>query len=880
MCAVAALPAAAEGAARGPVTRAFAVQPKLDLAWMESRRTYRAKMLALADRTARGPGAPPIQEGADDVASHLLGPSDRARPAATARDLVAFPEDIGLFAALTGERARPARGAGSLEGAIAALLATYAPQLSFYAERHPELAGRAPQTRLLALALTDTFARVAVETFAELADRHDVYLHAGVNMAQAWRVVCRDRGAFNAARPPRLPGGVLCEEEDGERVRRLGDPGEPGRDYAYEATTAKASNLALVFDPDGRLISRQVKTYIPPVELPGQLDLVPGEVSDGLGAVETPVGTLGFVTSKDAWMPDVQAKLDQRHVNVLVQPEFFVGELLRREGMWAPDTLKASGYNDVLRLPSVEALVLPELVGNVFSFSADAQAHIAVKPRRGNVGTGLAGQPAAAGLIGVTPYVVPDPVRPDEPFDERRRRLAAAGEALAPGSGVRCADPARPAPCENGHVETVLFRDVALGARPYRRFRGRRARTRFSRSRPVAPSRLPQRGAAVAMRGRRAVLAYEERRQGRDQVLLVRSRDGGRTWSRPVRPTGRPPGSTDEWWPAVALGDRGRVTVAWVDRSSGRERVYHSRSVNGGRRFRPPRPLDDAAAPAVAQWRPALAQGRGDVVHAAFIDERDRFAGEDLPQAGLFYTRIEAGGAEPARRLDATGRAAPLAQSLDHAWAPGVAARGERVLVTWLDFQNYDWDAFARLSEDRGASFGPQGAVNDTREDDPATAVNEQDEALNDSPRAALGVGAPLVAWTDWRKRASSATRPHQAYDTFLRRLDEPDNRQVDPYGDAQVSTFAPAVCADGRNDALVAFQDSSGGQSDIRTVSVADGRRPGPARRVDDTGARGGNAWRPALGCFGRRVLVAWEDERDGPGQIYAATAARDRLR
>ena len=84
-----------------------------------------------------------------------------------------------------------------------------------------------------------------------------------------------------------------------------------------------------------------MKTYLTPPELgpaEGQLglDLVPGAVSDGLGAVRTPVGTLGFATSKDAWMPDVAQKLDQRHVDLLVQPEWFVGNGVRPEGMWTP----------------------------------------------------------------------------------------------------------------------------------------------------------------------------------------------------------------------------------------------------------------------------------------------------------------------------------------------------------------------------------------------------------------------------------------------------------------------------------------------------------------------------------------------------------------
>jgi hypothetical protein len=745
------------------------------------------------------------------------------------------------------------------------------------------------------VALTDTLVRVAVETYAEMADRYDVYLETGVNLAQDWRVVCVSKASFDSASP--VPGGVRCDEENPAKVMQLRDPDEP-RDYAYESTTDRPSNMALVFDPDGRLISKQVKTYVTPSEVLGGLDLVPGEITDAITPLRTPVGTLGFVTSKDAWMPDLVQKLDQGHVDLLIQPEWFINDVLCDKncppaagagppapdtpGMFSPDTLLSSGYSAMLRHPSFDSLVVPSMTGNIFPFSSDAQQHIAVKPRRSSARGGhLVGQPAAPGLVEVAPWAVPDPVRPDEPVAERRARLIAVGDNLNEGSGVRCPDPAKPGDCENGHVEGVIWRDLEVDRRPrYRRFRARPARTRFSRSRPVRRSRRAQRNAAVALRGRRGVVAYEERRRGRDQILLQRTRDSGRSWSRPVRPTGRPRGSTDEWWPAVALGSGGRVTVAWVDRSSGRERAYFSRSTNGGRRFGPPRPLDAAPPPEVAQWKPALAQGRGDLVHAAFVDERPpRSAVDDLPEAHLYYARIRGGAPEPARRLD-TAAPAPLAERLDNSWAPSVAVSGDRVLVAWLDFAEYDWDVYSRVSGTGGESFGEEVEVSDAEDDDPSTSgVNEQDEALTDTPRATFAGGAPLIAWTDWRKRVTGTVKPHQLYDTFVARPGG-RNLQVDPHGERQVSTFSPAICGLPGGDALVAFQDASRGQNDVRIVRMRSGERRGRTRRVDDAGRRGGNAWRPQLACSGGRVLAAWEDERDGPPQVYAAVARAARIR
>lgn len=826
--------------------RVFAMQPKLDLAWMDSRDTYHAKMFALTDASLRGPGAPAVQSGADDVASHRSG-----------ADLVVWPEDIGLFGALTGERGSSARAAGSFEAAIVSLVGAYAPQNAYYAERFPEAATRSLPVRLTEISLTDTYGRTAVETFSELADRYDTYLEAGVNMVQSWQVVCNDLEAFNRADPPRLPGGVLCQEQSPQKVAQLRNPSDSSRDYAYEATTDKLSNMALLFDPDGRLVSKQAKTYLTPTEMPGQLDLVPGEVTGGLSAVKTPVGTLGFVTSKDAWMPDVQAKLDEAHVDLLVQPEFFVNDVVKAGVMWAPDTLKGSGYNDVLRLPSVKAMVLPELTGNIFNFSADAQSHFAVKPRRGGgLPKGhLVGQPDVPGLE-ASPWVVPDPARPGEPFAERRARLAKAGQALVAGSGEACSDPAVAAPCESGHVEGVYRRDVQVDVKPrFKRFRGALKRTHLSRARPLTRSRAPQRNVALASSGRRVAAAWEERRGGHDRVFVARSRDRGRHWSRAVAAKGK----GDQQWPAVALDGRGRVTVAWTDWSSATPRVVYSRDGSA------PKPVDKSAPAGVAQWRPALAQGRGNVVHAAWIDERERSADDDLPQAHLYYARL----GKPGTKLD-EGTPADLAARFDNAWAPRIVSRGRRVLVTWLDFKEYEWGVFSRLSGNGGKSFASQVKV--TRDSD-------SQEQLADSPDPALGTnGKPVIAWTDWRKRDSSATRPHSEYDTFIASPGG-KNRQVDPYGGRQVSTFSPSICPIGRAGALVAFQDSSAGRSVVRAVGMRGGTRRGRARLVSDAGTRGGNAWRPRIACSGSRALVVWEDERDGPPRLYYSTGLARRL-
>ena len=715
------------------------------------------------------------------------------------RDLVVMPEDLGLMAAFTGSRGVPARSVnaqtGGLTAAIGTLAATYAEPNAYYAARYPELASRGTPTRLLALGLTDTFGRVSVETYAFLADAYDVWLTAGVNMARDWRIVCRDRATFV---PP--PGATGCDEEDPARVAALGDPDEPDRDYAYEATVPEPVNMALLFNPQGQLVSKQVKAYLTPVELPGQLDLVPGDPA-GLEAVKTPVGRLGFVTSKDAWMPDVTGRLDQAGTEILIQQEFFVGDTLRTTGPWAPDTLLASGYSDLLRHPSLKAMVLPELTGDVYDFSADAQSHIAVRPSPGGPSGRLAGQRRSPGLTRVQPYLAPDPVR--LPLRARRQQLGAAGEA-AVGAGTQ--------------QEGVLFKDIEVGSRSARRSAPRR------RDQPIAPSAREQTNVDIAAQKKLVYAAWEEG----GEIWTAMSRNSGKRFRRPVmRGTGQSP--------SVSVGRGGSRWLAY-ERADGRVVVAES---NG-------RPQPVSRKSDSRQAVPDVEALDSDGAYVTYIDD----------QTGLFGTYGAIVGDVP-KRLD-QGTPVPLAEQLDNSWAPSVHAHHKQVTVAWADFRNYQWDIYARVSEDRADSFQPQIRVNDTP---------EGLEALNDSPQTTVLRGDPYVVWTDYRKR--STPQQNSLYDIFGARPAQ-RNQRLDGDGGRQVNAFSPSVSELPRGQFALAWQSHRGPTADIALRVVATGRR----LRVDDAGKRNVNSWRPSMATMrGREVIVAWEDDRDGPRNIFFRT-------
>src|SRR5436853_256671 len=63
----------------------------------------------------------------------------------------------------------------------------------------------------------------------------------------------------------------------------------------------------------------------------------------GLEALDTPVGRLAIVISKDAWMIDVNARFLAKGANVVLQPEAF-SEWAYAAAPWQPDIFKEGGF--------------------------------------------------------------------------------------------------------------------------------------------------------------------------------------------------------------------------------------------------------------------------------------------------------------------------------------------------------------------------------------------------------------------------------------------------------------------------------------------------------------------------------------------------------
>lgn len=840
--------------------------------------TFRDKMAALMD-AAHPQRASRVQAGVDDVASHIR-PADASAPE---RALVVFPESVGLIAAFIGSRGATARLQTSAPLAIASLFAPYAAQVAHYQAKYP---GQPSTVRYLVLALTDTLHRAFTETFRDLAVEHGVWLVACADLAPARRVEAADDPAL---------------------VALLRDPDEPGRTYAYEATSALPVNSTYVFAPDGSILvpdgqggtrrspaetdgvirGSTDKAYLTPIEQPppGEplgLALGAGPVRD-MEVLDTPVGRLAIVISKDAWMPDVNARFAAKGANVILQPEAFSAWAYDTTE-WAPDVFKSGGFANLQRTPAWVANVNASMTGNLLDITFDGQTAILgrrTKAAPGPLGPENAwiGQNPDTGFRVVAPWIVPDPgiADPGLGLAARRAQLAAQGAKLLPGSGVPCPAPLAPGACENGYREAVVWHDVDLpdGAATSVVDGTRETPPGFGASVRVSDTAAAAHAPRVATRGNRVFVVWHDDSAGLPNVFLAVSRNGGQRFGAPVRVSGNVPGAVSEMFPAIAVRGK-RVAVVWQEFADGRNddrgRIQlRWLDARGRGKGAPVRVDDDETA---GKWLPAIAfAGKTPVV--AWIDERDP-GPEGEAFEHVYAARAAANGRSflPSVRVD-QGDPVPLSTHQDNKWAPAIAAAGKQVWVAWTDFRSNNWDVYLARSDDAGATFGANVRVDDF----PAY------ERIHDAPSlVADATGRVVAAWTDVRAREADpnvfSAVSTDAGATFAPNVQVDDSRAgFDPDADTPTNQWLPSLAL-AKGTVFAAWQDDRLGNADVFfTTSTDGGATWNASERVDDTGAGPSHQSRPSLALAGRgkqqRCLVAWEDDRDGVAAVYLARRA-----
>lgn len=141
--------------------------------------------------------------------------------------------------------------------------------------------------------------------------------------------------------------------------------------------------------------------------------------------------------------------------------------------------------------------------------------------------------------------------------------------------------------------------------------------------------------------GDRLLLVWHDRRTGQDRIYAVGSSDAGVTWSSPARVDHLADSANLATAAASAvLGPDGEALVAWHDPRNGRDDVFIARSTDGGRTWgAEDRRMDmDEVGTAMSRY-PRLARAGDGRLALAWEDDRDGFE--------AVYVRVRSAGPTP-----------------------------------------------------------------------------------------------------------------------------------------------------------------------------------------------------------------------------------------
>jgi hypothetical protein len=761
----------------------------------------------------------------------------------TAPTLVAFPEHTGLLAAFVGPRGAAAReqlaAGGTAVDVLGALAGGYPEALDHHATAHP---GVVSLGQLLHLAVTDTVVRVLLEAFGGLARRRGLWVTVGAALPRWARVT-------------------------GERAAAVVGPGRG--DAAYVATGPEVYNSNLVLDPGGELVAVHDKAYLVPMERDPMEGL--GLHACGLADVavaELPFGRLGTVISKDAWMPDVNERLDQLGARVLVQPEAFghwgrPDELDGVEDLWPPDKFQRGGWWMLQRHPSFRVNVTSMLVGSVGDLAFDGQPFVAVPAPGGVPGLGLLGQPPGPGWAAVGGWDHLDGAAAELADPARRPEFTRRAAAVAPGSGRSV---------EGAATESVVWADVVVPDRPA----PTPAPDRAAGARPsvevggVGTHLVPD----LVAEGGRAHLAWVMC-DGRDargtvlsQAVVVATGDGDR-WGDPVAVAPRPPRAVDQfdrqWRPRLVAGPEGPVCAHLGFPAESWD--LHAAGVGDGTAEGWTARIDDAErSSGVLRERghdaPALARD-GDRLLAVWSDLRWPWVlaqvraavSDDGGRTWSSSRRVDGGSVEPGDPDPRTGRS--RAETRGQA-APAVATVDGGVLVAWQEPATADgapalW--CARLASDGTPSAALLLAA-------------PTDGAYR--PAAACHGGHAAVVGEEADERGGSGLVVRLSRDGG-RGFDAP--LVLDPDRRTGVGQRR-AVALASREGLTVVFEDDRAGAARVLVATVSHEGRVGPLRRLDDA-PDGAEARAPTAVLLGDRLVVVWQDTRSGAERLRSTRVA-----
>jgi len=182
-------------------------------------------------------------------------------------------------------------------------------------------------------------------------------------------------------------------------------------------------------------------------------------------------------------------------------------------------------------------------------------------------------------------------------------------------------------------------------------------------------------GQRLVHSGERLLLVWQDTRTGKDRIYAVTSGDGGVTWSSSTRVDHVPADSrTSAVSAAVVLGPDAEAFVAWHDGRNGRDDIFVGRSPDGGRTWGTEDMRLDMDEPGTAASRfPRIARAEDGRLAVAWEDDRAGHEG--------IYLRVRAAGQSPAWGPEVV--VAPSALKKGARIPSVLWGRGGALYVTW-----------------------------------------------------------------------------------------------------------------------------------------------------------------------------------------------------
>jgi hypothetical protein len=170
-------------------------------------------------------------------------------------------------------------------------------------------------------------------------------------------------------------------------------------------------------------------------------------------------------------------------------------------------------------------------------------------------------------------------------------------------------------------------------------------------------------------------VVWQDTAPGLSVIMFSRSTDGGATFSNPKQVSTGTGAATEA---AIATDSAGRLSVVWVDESTGSAQAYYSRSTDNGQTFSDP--LNVSSFPNGDIHKPTVIAAR-DVVYVAF-QNGDLFGEQSIKNEQVYVTRSDDAGVSFA----GSEQVSHAKNSVGRAHSPAIAVDSRGVLhIVWID---------------------------------------------------------------------------------------------------------------------------------------------------------------------------------------------------